>query len=692
MPTAITATFINAIVLVLIEWRVVEHALLIVWLIGIFVITAARAATTIAYRRARLEQQHAPRWERYFLVGSVLAAMAWGSASFILFPDDSIIHQVFLAFIVGGMCAGAVTTLSSLRIAVLSFLILALGPLIFRFFMSDSEIAIAMAGMLLLFLMLISSNALKTCRSTMQNIVLRLESADREAAIRISEEKLRESEKTYHGIFNSLEEAVYIQNAQGRFLDVNEGAVRMYGYPRERFIGQTVDFLSAPGRNDMDMLKSRVEKAFAGESQQLEYWGRRADGQIFEKDVRLYPGEYFGQQVIIAVAQDVSDKRHLEAQLLQSQKMEALGTLVGGIAHDFNNTLAGITGNLYLVSRQSGDRPEVLARLKGVEKLCFRAADMVNQLLTFARKDMVDMHPLLLKPFIKEAFSLSKVSIPENIKIRSIFCKEALNINGDATQLQQVLMNLLNNARDALAGHAKPEIVIKVEAVEADEILAKKFPDLTTHRLAKLTVSDNGRGISEEYLENIFEPFFTTKGVGEGTGLGLAMVYGAIQSHGGVIQVESVPGKGTAFHIYLPLLDAEFGVSIEKDERVIPGRGEIILLADDEAHVRQTGKAVLESLGYTVLEAADGEAAVALFRSRCEQIALTILDVVMPKMGGIEAAKKIREIKPDMPIICATGYGKADVLAASCCELVLAKPYTVKTLSQCVHQLLTAEK
>ncbi|EAU54774.1 ATP-binding protein [Mariprofundus ferrooxydans] len=380
----------------------------------------------------------------------------------------------------------------------------------------------------------------------------------------------------------------------------------------------------------------------------------------------------------------------IEQQFHQAQKMEAIGTLVGGIAHDFNNMLAGITGNLYLAKKSMQDNPYALEKLSSVEQLSFRAADMIAQLLTFARKGQVRVETFPLTPFIKETLKLSTVSMPENIELKANVCSEPIYIRGDGTQIHQVLINLLNNARDAVDGNQHPHIIVRLESFKADDDFIKSHADFTAGNYAHLSVEDNGCGIPEARLEHLFEPFFTTKEVGKGTGLGLAMVFGAIKAHGGMVYVESIVGEGSTFHVYLPMLDVDQFDSAAPDENaIVHGQGEMILLVDDASHVLETGREVLGKLGYQVLTASDGMEAVHVFSTNQDDIALVIMDLVMPKLDGAAAMERIRKIRPDVKVIYATGYDmKATVPDDTSSATVLTKPYSIEKLSVVIRNLL----
>ncbi len=382
----------------------------------------------------------------------------------------------------------------------------------------------------------------------------------------------------------------------------------------------------------------------------------------------------------------------MEQQFHRAQKMEAIGILVGGIAHDFNNILAGMTGNLYLANMFTKGMPDVQQKLANVEDLSFRAADLIKQLLTFARKDRVSIQPLPLTPFIKEAIKLFHSLLPENIIIHQEICRDSILINGDAAQLHQVLLNLVTNARDALEHVDEPSLTIKLEAVHVDNSYIKSHEYFKNGHYAHLSIHDNGSGISEDHLNHLFEPFFTTKEQGKGTGLGLAMAYGAIKTHHGYIEVDSTEGKGSTFHIYIPMLkDGVVARSDLQDEIAVEGQGELILLVDDEVAVLHAGKEVLESFGYQVLVASDGLEAVDVFTANRDEVSLIIIDVVMPKLGGVKAVERMQSMCPDVKVIFSTGYDKETILQGRLPAhgaVILSKPYDIDGLKKQVSNLL----
>ena len=381
----------------------------------------------------------------------------------------------------------------------------------------------------------------------------------------------------------------------------------------------------------------------------------------------------------------------LEQQLLQSQKMEAIGTLVGGIAHDFNNMLAAIVGNTYLAKSRIQSDQKLLDNIEAINKTSMRAADMIKQLLTFARKDRVEMQTFSLTHFLEEAVTLASTAVPESIARSCEVSSEDLYVYADSTQLQQVMMNLINNSKDALEGVKDGKIICVLKPYTADADFRKLHPNCKGKRFACLTIRDNGNGIPEEIASKVFDPFFTTKGVGKGTGLGLAMVYGVVEGHSGAIKVDSLLGEGTTFTIYLPLVNP-----MTKDEQVPPqpivtGQNELILIADDENLVRDMHEGILPALGYRVISARNGEEAVRLFEQNITEISLVILDVVMPVMGGIDAAKKIKRLNGGIPIVFATGYDRGnlpDEKKEVVGHKIINKPFSVESLSQLIIQTL----
>ncbi len=336
-------------------------------------------------------------------------------------------------------------------------------------------------------------------------------------------------------------EGVMITNLHASIEYVNQAFTLTTGYSAEEAIGNNPSMLHS-GRQDANFYRDMWSEINSAGEWRGKVWNKHKSGKIYPE--RLHINAIRGTDGKVThycgIFSDISEQISLEQRLLQAQKMEAIGTLVGGIAHDFNNMLAGITGNLYLAQTRTKDMPDVLDKLNSVEKLSFRAAAMIQQLLTFARKGQVDMKLLPLIPFIKETLKFMRLSIAENIDIHQHICSDAIQIKGDTTQLHQILMNLLTNARDALEEVENPQINISIEIFKPNERFMEEHPYFDVIAYAHLSVEDNGCGIPKAQLKHLFEPFFTTKEQGKGTGLGLAMVFGAIKTHHGFVEVESI--------------------------------------------------------------------------------------------------------------------------------------------------------
>ncbi len=505
---------------------------------------------------------------------------------------------------------------------------------------------------------------------------------------------LAKKETEINTIFEHAPVIAFYKDGEGRFLRVNRVFAEVLKIPEDEFIGKTVFDLYSPEiaqsitNDDTEVLESGQPKLGIieeYESDEGKRWVQTDKIPTFDSN-----GEITG---LVGFAMDITEQKLAEEQFRQAQKMETVGTLVGGIAHDFNNMLAAIQGNVYLAKSRLGEQPEVMERLASIERVATQAAEMVQQLLAFARKDIAAITTFLLNDLMKEVVKMARTMIPENINCQISICKEDLNIRGDATQLQQALLNLLNNARDAVAGVANPSISCNLMHYMADDAFRSKHPELQKDTLACWIVRDNGCGIPKTHLDKIFEPFFTTKEVGKGTGLGLAMVFGAVKNHGGIIEVASEEGKGSTFSIYLPVSDEGVESLINNPDIRMQGNGETILLVDDEESVRSTSCSVLENLGYKVIEAADGEEALQIFRANQDIIDLLMTDVVMPRMNGTDLVMHAREIKKDMPAILVTGYDRGHVVndrfkLARC--HVLNKPFDFDDLSQRIRKLFEA--
>jgi len=408
-------------------------------------------------------------------------------------------------------------------------------------------------------------------------------------------------------------------------------------------------------------------------------------------------GEIIGA---VQTAQDITERirnqkeqEKLQAQLIQAQKMEAVGTLAGGIAHDFNNILTGIIGYTELYKDKVRE-PKVHHSMEQVLKAANRAKDLVTQILTFSRKADREKMPVLLGPIVKEVVKFMRASLPTTIEISYRIEAPSDIVMADATQMHQVLMNLCTNA-----GHAMKDtggvLSIELREVAMDAMHLIHRPALAIGRYLELSVRDTGHGISPENQERIFEPYFTTKRKGEGTGLGLAVVHGIVRDHGGDIRVYSEPGRGSIFRILLPLMESEVGSVQEGTETPSAGRGEMILFIDDERMVVELGKEVLETLGYRVIAETDPRKAVEAFANESNAFDLVITDKTMPHLTGFDVASEIKRLRPDIPVILCSGIqekGDLDKLSFLGISRLIKKPAAMNELARTIREVLGTDK
>ncbi len=473
---------------------------------------------------------------------------------------------------------------------------------------------------------------------------------------RRSELALQESEEKFRTLFEESRDVFYISVPEGRFLDINPAGVELFGYAsKEELLNLdiTQDLYVYP--EERVRFVDLVDRT--GYAKDYEVHMKRKNGEmltvlITSTAVRDAAGHLAAFRGII---RDVTEQKKLELQLLQSQKMEAVGQLAGGIAHDFNNILTAIVGYAGILRRRMSDGDPHRAYVEHILSASERASSLTRSLLAFSRKQIMNPGPVDLNEIVRKADKLLVRLIGEDIELRTVAGNNALVVIADSVQVEQVLMNLATNARDAMPRGGSLTIETREENVAPEK--ARAHRGMKPGSYALMTVSDTGEGMDDATREKIFEPFFTTKEVGKGTGLGLAMVYGIIKQHDGYIAVSSTPGRGTSFAIYLPLAPRSAGRSapdIRHD--AVTGGSETILLGEDNDTVRFMTKDLLDDFGYEVIDAADGPEAVRKFMEHRDRIDLLILDVIMPKMNGREVYEAIKIVNPRIKVIFTSGY------------------------------------
>jgi PAS domain S-box-containing protein len=509
----------------------------------------------------------------------------------------------------------------------------------------------------------------------------------------------REAEARYRDLFENANDMIYTRDLHGYFTSVNGMAERLTGYTREELLGMSLDQLFSPEYLHLraEEVIQRQGEAALSVAEELEFIRKDGARVFVEVSSRLIyqNGRPTGLQ---GIARDIGERkraeeqrRHLEDQLLQAQKMESIGTLAGGIAHDFNNMLTAIIGNIQLVLETTPQTSLDYPLLAEIEKAATRATALTRQLLTFSRRQPLERRTVDLNGTITELSHMLRRLIGEHVDVTIRLDSELAPIFADSAQIQQVVMNLAVNARDAMPSGGR--LSIATQEVLLDERACRNYPWARPGRYAQLVVGDTGVGMDAELQQRIFEPFFTTKAHGKGTGLGLSVVYGIVKQHEGFVEVESVPEQGTTFTISLPAPAIALGAAAPDLSPLVRGGSETILVAEDELSLRDLASTVLERLGYTVILAADGLEALNLFRVDPFRIDLVILDLVMPRYGGREALELMRAIRPDLRALFVTGYddeaarptGANAVMPGT---TLLQKPYRVDMLGSYVREAL----
>ena len=509
-----------------------------------------------------------------------------------------------------------------------------------------------------------------------------------------SEEALRQSRNHFKAIFEQAAVGVALADAvTGRFLQVNQRYCEIAGRSPAELELLTAAAISHPEYHARDQelegqVKAGVIREFTLEKRYL-----RKDGSEIWVNVTVSamwaPGE--PPDYYLRVAQDITTLKKLEDSSRQAQKMEAMGTLAGGIAHDFNNILASINGYTELAQMTLTGNPEVREHLAAVLQAVQRATGLVRQILAFSRQEKLERKPVGLLPVVVESFKLLRATIPATIEFVTTLAADAPIVLADANQIHQILLNLGTNAWHAMKDR-KGQIEVRLERFEVDALYAASQPRLRPGLYARISVSDTGCGMDPATLRRIFEPFFTTKPVGEGTGLGLAVVHGIMESHDGVITVYSQPGAGTVFHLYFPAHTSETVAEASASGPVPRGQGERILLVDDEELLVQLGRKTLVMLGYEVEATTQPLAALEMVRADPHRYALVITDQTMPKLTGLELAGRLRQIRPGLPILLQTGFSlsiTAERLRAAGVRQFLIKPASLQTLGAAIHAALT---
>ena len=497
-------------------------------------------------------------------------------------------------------------------------------------------------------------------------------------ALRTTATRLEESEQRYRSLFDHHPDAVFSLDVDGRLLSANPGCERICGFAPSELVGRAFGPFLAP--DQIEHVTAHFKAAVAGAAQSFETVIRHRSGRRVDIDVVNIPIVVGGQVTgVYGIVRDMSDRRALEAQLRQAQKMEAVGQLAGGVAHDFNNILAAIVGFAELLAEDLADDERRRSDVGEILKSARLGAGLTRQLLAFSRKQVLQPVPLDLNEVVGDTAAMLRPLLVASMHLVTHSADRPVCVLVDRSQLEQVLLNLALNARDAMPMGGTLTIAVGTTAAGAGA------PPRAT-----LTVSDTGGGMEPQVAARAFEPFFTTKPTGEGTGLGLATVHGIVEQSGGSIRMETAPHRGTTFHISLPLAETAAAAK-EPPASVAPGhRGGTVLIAEDEPTVRTVAHRVLERAGYRVLVARDGTEALRILNEHDTPVDLLLSDVVMPELGGVELAAIATHRFPALRVVLMSGYADAEVGPIGPGEIVerfVPKPFTATSLLEAVDDV-----
>ena len=507
-----------------------------------------------------------------------------------------------------------------------------------------------------------------------------------------AEESLKESEDRFRQLFEYAPDAYYLNDLEGNFIDGNRAAEDLTGYKRKELIGKNfieTGLLSVEQvPKAIELLKQNVEGKTTGPD---EFTLKRKDGVEVIVEIRNLPTKIDNKDIVLGIARDISERKRLEAKLQQAHKMEAIATLAGGIAHEFNNALTSVVGNIELLEMNFADNKGVAKHTEAMKTSSHRMVNLTSQLLAYARGGRYQAKTMSLSDFVEETIPIIKSNIDPSIRLETDLPRDIFSVEADPAQMQMVLSAVVSNSTEAIEGDGR--IRITCNNKEIDTTFAKNHPELNSGNYVCLTVEDDGKGMDEETLNKIFDPFYTTKFMGRG--LGMAAVYGIIRNHDGWITVDSELNKGTIIHIYLPGIEAE---EIEK-ETILESAAEMpkgegaILIIEDEEMVMSVIRAILERLGYRMLEAKTGREAVEIAETFDGDIDLALLDIKLPDIQGDKVYPLIMKARPNLKVLVCSGYSidtARDILDAGAQDFI-QKPFNVKELSQKLRRILEKE-
>ena len=505
-----------------------------------------------------------------------------------------------------------------------------------------------------------------------------------------AEQRIREQAQR----LNKARDAIMAYDMEGRVVYWNKSAERLTGWSEDEMMGETArERLYAA--EQQDKLRScydtmMEEGEWTGE---LDLQSKDGDELIVESRWTLVRNSAGEPKHVLVINTDITERKRLESQFLRSQRMESIGRLVGGIAHDLGNLLVPILLGVKVLTRRFGDDPKAERTLSMIQKSAERGSDMVEQVLAFARGVEGERVALQSGAIIEEVEKITGETFPERVTVETDVQDDLPQIVGDATQIQQVLMNLSVNARDAMPDGGT--LSLRAYPTDVTDADAKRTIDAEPGRYVCIEVADTGTGIPDDVVDKIFEPFFSTKPEGEGTGLGLSTAYSIVKSHDGFIDVQSEQGEGTTFRVHLPIAEEE-STRRSPRESAEPreGAGELVLVVDDEEFILDTARDTLDAVGYQTLTADGAEAALEIMKERGDEVDVVITDLRMPHINGFDLIRALRADHPDLPIVAASGLadGRTDEAVEAGAQTFLAKPFTAEKLQSALQDVLQTDE
>lgn len=719
-----TATLINSIILVFILRSHVAQTSLIAWLVCVGMVSAGRLISYRLYRRSSTRYSHPGKWNRWFFITLFLSGVAWGATAFFIIPSNSIGHQAFIAFVAGGMVAGAVSAFTAVLTNFFVFSIPALLPICISFFLLGSEMHIAMGVMILIFLLIMCLTARRINKNILHLLSLKYERTtlianlrkevrqrneaqkelqqrkneieetvtQRTAELKKANEALRKSKEKFQELVENINDVLYTVDRDGIITYISPVIESVLGYRPEELMGKCFfDFVS---RQDQAKSKKDFDRA-------IEIIGRQRDYRFIDKaggtkwcriGSRPISGgeENIGIQGVLV---DIDWSKRLEEQLQRSQKMEALGTLAGGVAHDLNNILSGIVSYPELLLMDLSQDSPLRRPLTVIQKSGENAAAIVQDLLTLARRGIPIHECININHVLQRCLAAPDIDMmlrqQSNIRCHTHLQSDLFNMYGSAIHIFKSISNLISNAVEAMPGGGDMRITTRNCYTDR---LVSGFDTIKEGEYVVLSISDTGVGIAESDQTRIFEPFYSTKVMGKsGSGLGMAVVWGTVKDHNGYIDVRSTEGDGTQFELYFPATRDPLKKDPASEEPTdFMGNKEFILVVDDIPAQREIATSILGRLGYTSKSVASGEEAVDYLRRHTAD--LIILDMILdPGIDGYETYRQIKAIHPDQKAIISSGYSETARVKKTIrlgAGRYIKKPYTLAGIGRAIKEEL----